>query len=85
MMRRPLVATPLCQRAIVFEPPHFHVTYGGERAVVGIDILRVVAGRLSRRAEGLVLEWAESHQVELAANWERCRNHLAPLPIAPLE
>ncbi len=28
-------------------PPHFHVRYGGQRAIVAIDSLAVIGGRLS--------------------------------------
>ena len=53
-------------------PPHFHVRYGSQRAIVDIRTLAVLEGRLSPRALGLVAEWAALHQ--------------EPLPqIAPLE
>jgi hypothetical protein len=38
-------------------PPHFHVRYGSQRAVVGIA-LSVLECSLSPRALGLVVEWA---------------------------
>ena len=50
-------------------PPHFHVRYGDERAVVSINELRVMEGKLSRRALSLVLEWANEHRNELMNNW----------------
>lgn len=31
-------------------PPHFHAEYGGRRAEVSIDTLRVMKGRLTPRA-----------------------------------
>ena len=37
-------------------PPHFHVRYGGQRAIVDIRTLAVLEGRLSPRALGLVTE-----------------------------
>jgi len=43
-------------------PPHFHVRYGSERALIGIESLILLEGRLSPRALGLVMEWAASHQ-----------------------
>lgn len=39
-------------------PPHFHARYGGEKASIAIADLSVVAGGLSPRALGLVVEWA---------------------------
>ena len=39
-------------------PPHFHVRYGKQKAVIGIDPLVLLAGKLSPRASALVLEWA---------------------------
>jgi Domain of unknown function (DUF4160) len=65
-------------------PPHFHVRYGRQRAVIDIESLSLFRGRLSPRA-WLVIEWAAQHQEELRANWELARRH-APLDqIAPLE
>ena len=46
-------------------PPHFHVKYGDESAVININTLKITEGRLSRRALSLVLDWAELHQTEL--------------------
>ena len=66
-------------------PPHFHVRYGGQRAIVDIRTLAVLEGRLSPRALGLVTEWAALHQSELLDAWDRARRQ-EPLPqIAPLE
>jgi hypothetical protein len=50
-------------------PPHFHVRYEDLRAIVGIDPLELRAGELPPRVLGLVMEWAEMHRAELAANW----------------
>jgi hypothetical protein len=36
--------------------PHFHVYYGNDAAKIEIETLRVVEGKLPRRALGLVLE-----------------------------
>ena len=43
-------------------PPHFHARYGEQRAIIGIDSLTVLGGRLSPRVLGLVMEWASLHQ-----------------------
>ncbi len=65
-------------------PPHFHVRYGEYRAVFAIDPLRLLRGRLPARAEGLVLQWANLHQAELAANWERANRFQPVTAIEPL-
>jgi hypothetical protein len=66
-------------------PPHFHVTYGSQKAIISIDHAYVIGGQLSARVLGLVVEWATLHRQELLHNWDRARD-LAPLePIDPLE
>ena len=66
-------------------PPHFHVRYGEQRAIIGIDSLTVLGGKLSSRVLGLVMEWAAVHQEELREDW-RLAERQAPLKsIAPLE
>jgi hypothetical protein len=66
-------------------PPHFHVRYGGARAIVDIGTLAVLEGSLSPRVLGLVVEWAARHRHELRANWDGARRHEALAPIQPLE
>lgn len=46
-------------------PPHFHVRYGGQKAIVSIDTLGLVEGNLPPRVLGLVVEWASLHRQEL--------------------
>lgn len=66
-------------------PPHFHAEYGSSEALIGIDSLSVLAGKLPARALGLVMEWAALHQDELREQWEHAEN-LEPLSkIAPLD
>ena len=59
-------------------PAHFHAMYAGEQATVSIVDLRVLTGRLSPRALGLVMEWAALHREELREIWSRAQN-LEPL------
>jgi hypothetical protein len=66
-------------------PPHFHARYGEFRATFGVDPVVKVAGRLTRRAEAMVVEWARLHQREIDANWELLNSHRAPNRIAPLD
>jgi Domain of unknown function (DUF4160) len=65
-------------------PPHFHVEYAEFKASVNIQTLEMMEGKLSRRAQELVLDWAELHQKELLEDWELCRQHQEPKKIKPL-
>ena len=66
-------------------PPHFHVRYGNQRALVSIDGLSVIAGELSPRVRGLVVEWAALHRAELGEAWNLAMQHAPLKPIALLE
>ena len=63
---------------------HFHAYYQNEVAVYSIDPIELIAGSLPRRQQRLVEAWAELHQSELLADWERLQAGQGPLPIAPL-
>ncbi|MDQ5933878.1 MAG: hypothetical protein QG574_1176 [Cyanobacteriota bacterium erpe_2018_sw_21hr_WHONDRS-SW48-000092_B_bin.40] len=66
-------------------PPHFHAEYGEFKAVVNIQELTIMEGSLPRRAQQLVLDWAELHQQELLEDWHLCMAKEQPRPIAPLQ
>ncbi len=66
-------------------PPHFHARYGWQRALVAIDTLTMLEGRLSPRVLGLVTEWAALHQEELREDWRLARQQAPLRTIAPLE
>jgi hypothetical protein len=66
-------------------PPHFHVRYGGKKAVIDIEQLRVIEGNLPPRVLGLVAERTSLHQDELRSNWLLAAKHVEPHPIQPLE
>jgi Domain of unknown function (DUF4160) len=66
-------------------PPHFHVRYGGQRAVIGIEDLALLEGELSPRVLGLVVEWAARHRPELLDNWNQARRQLPLSRVQPLE
>ena len=66
-------------------PPHFHVRYGDQRALVAIDTLSVLAGRLSPKTLALVVEWASMHPSELRKNWVLAEHNAALQPVPPLE
>jgi hypothetical protein len=65
-------------------PPHFHARYGGEKASISIEDLRVMEGSLSPRALGLVMEWAAQHKQELMHCWEQAKSSQQPDKIDPL-
>ena len=67
------------------EPPHFHVRYSGQKALIAIETLALLRGRLSPRALGLVTEWAALHRAELMEDWNLARAEAQLKPIAPLE
>jgi hypothetical protein len=49
-----------------------------------IATLKVMEGRLPRRALSLVREWAMMHREELLEDWRLCREKAAPAKIEPL-
>jgi hypothetical protein len=65
-------------------PPHFHVRYGENGAVIEIKTLRVLEGYIPPRALGLLVEWATQHQQELLSDWELTRENKPPKKIEPL-
>jgi hypothetical protein len=65
--------------------PHFHAYYQDDAAVFSIDPVELIAGTLPRKQRRLVEAWAELHQDELAADWQRLQSGQAPLPIEPLD
>lgn len=65
--------------------PHFHAYYQDDVAIYGIEPVELLAGKLSRRQQRLVEAWAELHQAELLADWQRLQAGQRPLPIEPLK
>lgn len=66
-------------------PPHFHVTYGENEALIGINDLRTLEGRLPKRIKAAVLEWADEHREELMENWNLAQARKLPKKIKPLD
>ena len=66
-------------------PPHFHVRYGEQKAIIAIETLRLLEGKLKPRTLGLVIEWASLHQSELMEDWELARLMQPLKSIQPLE
>jgi hypothetical protein len=65
--------------------PHFRAYYQDDVAVYGLDPIELIAGSLPRRQRRLVEAWAELHQAELIAAWERLQAGQSPTAIDPLE
>ena len=66
-------------------PPHFHAIYGGHEALIEIESGTVYLGSLPKTAYDLVNAWRLIHLEELREDWDRARQQLPLLPIAPLE
>jgi len=68
-------------------PLPFHARYNQQKAIIDIESLSILEGKLSPRILGLVLvvEWAALHQTELMKNWQLARLQTPLEPIAPLE
>jgi hypothetical protein len=64
---------------------HFHSYYQDEVAIYGLDPVELIAGSLPRRQQRLVEAWAELHQTELLADWNRLQSGERPIPIEPLK
>ena len=65
-------------------PPHFHAEYEGNKVLVDINKGRVIKGAFPSRQLKFVLAWAEIHQEELMKNWERAKEDMPLVKIAPL-
>ena len=65
-------------------PPHFHVKYNDFRAIISINDLLLVEGKLPPRVLGLVIEWAELHKKELIENWDMVQKTGKWFKIEPL-
>jgi hypothetical protein len=66
-------------------PPHIHVEYQGDKALVDIETGAVTEGKLSARHLRFVQAWIEIHRDDLIANWNLCFNGEEPFRIDPLK
>jgi hypothetical protein len=57
-------------------PPHFHAEYNGQRAEILISPTSIRSGTLPSRVLGLVIEWVQTHEQELLANWDLARQKM---------
>ena len=55
-------------------PPHFHVEYNDNEALISISDLSILRGSLPPRVMGLAMEWARLHQTELMENWNMVKD-----------
>ena len=66
-------------------PPHFHVIYQGNEALLDIRTLEILEGSLPKRARVLAVEWAMEHREELLSNWQKARSRATLDKIDPLD
>ncbi|MCW5316153.1 DUF4160 domain-containing protein [Nostoc sp. KVJ3] len=66
-------------------PPHFHVRYNNQKAIVSIQTVEILEGELTPRLLKLVTEWATLHQAELIEDWELAKDNQTLQKISPLE
>lgn len=65
--------------------PHIHAEYQGEVAVYSIPDGEVLAGKLPRNKDKLVVAWIEIHQDNLLANWQLAVKGKKPFKIRGLD
>jgi hypothetical protein len=65
-------------------PPHFHAKYNGFEALIDINTLGIISGKLPTKAHSLVIEWAIIHKEKLIKNWELAKKNQQPKKIEPL-
>jgi Domain of unknown function (DUF4160) len=64
--------------------PHLHAYYQDDVGIIAIDTVELIGGELPRRQRRLVEAWAEMHQTELLAAWNRLQSGRLPGKIEPL-
>ena len=65
-------------------PPHFHVDYAGDEALIDIQNASVLRGTLPTKQLKLVLGWCVLRRAELMDDWELVKVGKSPLKIKPL-
>ena len=66
-------------------PPHIHVYYQDDIAVIDIQKVELTEGKLQKKKLRLVLAWVELRQEELLADWKLAQNGELPFKIDPLK
>ena len=65
-------------------PPHIHISYNEDEALVSINDSLVLRGELPPRVLGLVMEWTQLHRSELLENWNMIQDSGKYFKIEPL-
>ena len=50
-------------------PPHIHAQYNSHIAIINIETLKVIEGKLPKKALELVIEWVTINQSNLLKIW----------------
>lgn len=66
-------------------PPHFHVRYGEQKAIVTIDSPRIWQGSLPSTQFNLIREWAIGNYETLNENWNLARQQQPLKQISGIE
>lgn len=66
-------------------PKHFHVEYNEYNAIISIESLEVLEGKLPVHAQKLIKEWGKKRKNELQINWELASRREMLNKIEPLE
>lgn len=64
-----------------YPPRPIHIKYGDHEAVMSLNTLELIDGKLPNKCFQLVREWAELHQAELIEIWDTQKFHR----VQPLE
>jgi hypothetical protein len=65
-------------------PPHIHVYYQDDSAVVDIENGELESGKIGKKQLKLVSAWIEIHKESLLANCDLCQKGEKPFTITPL-
>ena len=65
--------------------PHIHADYQGAVAVYSIPDGQLLAGKMDKKKEKLVVAWIEIHNDDLMADWQLAVNGKVPFKIKGLD
>jgi hypothetical protein len=65
-------------------PPHIHVYYQDEKAIIDINKCELTKGSLPKNKLRIVLAWVELRKEELLADWQLAQNGELPFKIEPI-
>jgi len=65
-------------------PAHFHATYAGQSAQIGITPFTVIAGKLPGKVIALLAEWTALHEQDLLEAFAKAARKEHPGKIEPL-